>query len=143
MSRWLTALLAWCFVFIVVTDRTSITPARSRSFAAHATRTAVLVAILVGLAYSTQSQAGDPLPTGAQVRVVITGIDGDWHTGEVRSIEGCRMVFLVKATRDGYTSVMINAVQRLQLLQHGSWQEVLVAGVLNSELPKCRELGAD
>jgi hypothetical protein len=147
MTRWLSVLLAWCFVFLIAIDYTAIKPARQRSRKAYALHIGMLFTILLAFAFSLRSFAGDLpakkplLETGSQVRVQLLG-DNTWHEGQVRPIEGCRMVFLIKPTRDGYTSAMLNGMQRLQVNRTSQWQELSLIELLKLEPARCREMGA-
>jgi hypothetical protein len=138
MTRWLSALLAWCFVFLLAIDQTSAKHERR-------SRTAffvLMLATLVAIAFSVQAIAGSALPIGTHVRVQLIG-EPAWHEGQVRMIEDCRMVFLNKPTRDGYTSLMLNGASRLQISSAKQWQELSLQTLLNAEPPKCREMGSD
>ena len=140
MSRWLSALLAWCFVFLLAMNHTSSKPAQQRFRAVHVV---LMLATLIAFAFSVQVIAGDELVTGAKVRVQLLVGDAEWHEGQVRVIEGCRMVFLAKPTRDGYTALMLNGASRLQASKTAQWLDVSVSDALKTEPPKCREMGSD
>jgi cation transport ATPase len=140
MSRWLSALLAWCFVFLLAIEHTATKSARHRSRAVHVV---LMLATVIAFAISMQVIAADALTVGARVRVQLIGGDADWHAGQVRTIEDCRMVFLTKPTRDGYTALMLNGASRLQASKAMQWQDVSLRDLLQAEPPKCREVGAD
>ena len=144
MSRWLSALLAWCFVFLIVIDYTTAKPARKRSRAVYKLQIVMLLITVIAFAFSTQSTAGEPLNDGlsGQVRVQLSG-DDTWYAGQVRVVEECRMVFLTKPTRDGYNALMFNGAQRLQANRAGQWHELSLAALLSVEPAKCREVGSD
>jgi hypothetical protein len=140
MSRWLSALLAWCFVFLLAIEHTSSKPARQRWRAVH---TLLMLATLIAFAFSMQVVAGDQLNIGTRVRVQLISDDGQWHEGQVRIIEDCRMVFLTKATSGGYTALMLNGASRLQVSKASQWHDTSLQEALQAEPAKCREMGSD
>lgn len=101
-------------------------------------------AMLLALAPALVS-ANDAVTERAIVRVQMN--DTVWRKGTVRSVEGCRMVLLDAATPDGYTSLMFNGAQRLQLrvgpIAKSEWHEVSLQALIRSEPKQCREMGSD
>src|SRR3954466_13190895 len=97
----------------------------------------VMAACGIGSAF-----AGD-LPKGTVVRIEGSGIEAGWHEGKITVTgEGCTMVSLAKATKDGYTLIALIATTRLQKQQGASWVDVSVKDLRAHEPKKCLEEGA-
>lgn len=84
------------------------------------------------------------LPKGAPVRIEGIGIESGWHAGKVAiNSEGCTMVQLDKATKQGYTMVSLMGTARLERLQSGAWVEQGIKGLRAQEPKPCLVDGSD
>jgi hypothetical protein len=86
----------------------------------------------------------DALPKGTVVRVEGTGIEAGWFQGKITvTSEGCSMVTLDKATKDGYTMLALIAIKRLERQQGTGWIAESLEKLKAREPKKCLEEGSD
>jgi hypothetical protein len=89
------------------------------------------------------AQAGG-LAKETTVRVEGQGIEPGWFDGKVFiTSEGCTMVKLAKATKDGYTMLALIAVERLQKKEGAAWRDLSLADLKGQEPKQCLEAAAD
>ena len=99
--------------------------------------------VLVTALIASTAWAG-ALPDGTVVRIEGSGIESGWHSGKTKlSGEGCTMVVLDKATKDGYTMIALIGVTRLQKQNAGAWSDTKLADLLAKEPKPCLEEGSD
>jgi hypothetical protein len=111
---------------------------RRRSGALKHTKFVLVTALMVSAAWA------GALPNGSVVRIEGSGIEAGWHPGKTSlSGEGCTMVVLDKATKDGYTMIALIAVTRLQRQNGGAWSDIKLADLLAKEPKPCLEEGSD
>ena len=78
------------------------------------------------------------------VRIVGSGIEAGWFEGRTDiTRDGCTVVKLSKATKDGYILLALIAVNRLQQKDGGGWRDLSVAELRAREPKQCLEDGAD
>jgi len=86
----------------------------------------------------------DALPKGTVVRVEGSGIEAGWFQGKITmTSEGCTMVTLDKATKDGYTMLALIAIKRLERQQGAGWVAESLEKLKAREPKKCLEEGSD
>lgn len=101
-------------------------------------------AALLFFALTVATAYAGVLPNGTVVRIEGSGIEAGWHSGKTKlSDEGCTMVVLDKATKEGYTMVSLIAVTRLQRQSAGTWSDAKLADLLAKEPKACLEEGSD
>lgn len=84
------------------------------------------------------------LPRNTVVRIEGSGIEGGWHEGKITTtMEGCTMVALDKATRDGYTLIALIATARLERKIGNTWSDVPLRQLLAQEPKQCLQEGSD
>ena len=84
------------------------------------------------------------LPKGAPVRIEGIGIESGWHAGKTAiNPEGCTMVLLEKATKQGYTMVSLTGTARLERLQSGAWVDLPIKALRAQEPKTCLVDGSD
>ena len=102
-----------------------------------------LTALLAMTVVTLAAQAGG-LAKETAVRVEGQGIEPGWFDGKVFiTSEGCTMVKLAKATRDGYTMLALIALERLQKQEGASWRDLSLADLKAREPKQCLEAAAD
>jgi hypothetical protein len=101
------------------------------------------IASLLSIALVSSAFA-DGIPKGAVVRIEGSGIEAGWHQGKITvTSEGCTMVTLDRATKDGYTMLALIAITRLEKQQGGAWVDEPVKGLRAKEPKACLEEGSD
>jgi hypothetical protein len=78
------------------------------------------------------------------VRIEGSGIEAGWFEGRTDvTTEGCTVVKLSKATRDGYILLALVAVSRLQQKDGAGWRDLSVADLRSHEPKRCLVEGSD
>jgi len=102
------------------------------------------VAALLALTLATLAAQAGNLAKDTAVRVEGSGIEPGWFDGNiVVTGEGCTMVKLARATKDGYTMLALIAVERLQKKDGPTWRDLSLADLKAHEPKQCLEDGAD
>jgi hypothetical protein len=84
------------------------------------------------------------IASNASVRIEGAGIESGWFEGRIDvTREGCTVVKLSKATKNGYILLSLMAVNRLQEKDGGSWRDLSVAYLLTREPKQCLVEGSD
>lgn len=99
--------------------------------------------LLLLFASTTIAFADGAVPLGSKVRVQASGIGAGWHTGVLKKGGECTMVFLDKATPEGYTALALNALSELEVAKGTAWAKVDLKPLLAKESKDCREAAAD
>src|SRR5262245_5911107 len=96
-----------------------------------------VAALLVGSFVSLTAFAGG-IASNVPVRIEGSGIESGWFEGrtDVNS-EGCTIVKLSKATKDGYILLSLIAVNRLQQRESSGWKDLSVADLRAREPKRC------
>jgi hypothetical protein len=103
----------------------------------------VAAALLVSSLVSVSAFAGG-IASNVPVRIVGSGIEGGWFEGRTAiTSEGCTVVKLSKATRDGYILLSLIAVNRLQQKDGDGWRDLSVADLRAREPSQCLVEGSD
>jgi hypothetical protein len=78
------------------------------------------------------------IASNVPVRIEGAGIESGWFEGRIDiTREGCTVVKLSKATKDGYILLSLMAVNRLQEKDGGIWRDLSVAYLLTREPKQC------
>jgi hypothetical protein len=85
------------------------------------------------------------LPDNTPVRFQASGLGAGWLEGKLRlnKPSGCTMVFLDRKTSAGYTSATLNALQKLERKEGGTWVDVPLKPLLAREPTSCRKAAND
>jgi hypothetical protein len=84
------------------------------------------------------------IASNVPVRIEGAGIEAGWFEGRIDiTREGCTVVKLSKATKEGYILLSLVAVNRLQQKNGGGWRDLSVADLRAREPKRCLEDGAD
>lgn len=103
-------------------------------------RVAALVASSV---VSVAAYAGG-IGSNVPVRIEGAGIEAGWFEGRTDvTREGCTVVKLSKATKDGYILLALIAVNRLQQKDGMGWRDLSVADLRAREPKRCLVEGSD
>lgn len=102
-----------------------------------------VAALVVGSLVTMSAFAGG-IASNVPVRIEGSGIEAGWFEGrtDVNS-EGCTIVKLSKATKDGYILLSLIAVSRLQEKDASGWRDVPVADLRAREPKRCLVEGSD
>ena len=102
------------------------------------------MAAALAASLSSSAALAGALPEGAPVRIEGIGIESGWHVGKVAiNREGCTMVQLDKATKQGYTMVSLMGTSRLERQQSGAWVDQPIKGLHAQEPKACLVDGSD
>jgi hypothetical protein len=74
---------------------------------------------------------------GKPVRAQIAGSDRSVYDGKLVRQFGCWYVQFNKPTKDGFQSVRLDEVARLQLATKGAWTNASIAALRSSEPARC------
>jgi hypothetical protein len=97
----------------------------------------VAAALLVSSLVCGSAFAGG-IASNVPVRIVGSGIEGGWFEGRTAiTSQGCTVVKLSKATKDGYILLSLVAVSRLQEKDGASWRDLSVADLRAREPKRC------
>jgi len=138
VSRFAAGMIAIAFVTLLQRTfrREQRTRGRLAAFVASA-----LAAITLA---SPSAHAADLLMEGTDLRAEFTLGGAGWHTGTLRRMEDrCWMVFLSKATEDGYTLIALSTAKRVQITRDGQWIDTTFAATLKDQPASCLEEGND
>jgi hypothetical protein len=136
-SRFAAGLLAIAFSTFV--QRASETRRRTRRLAILAATGIAAVALA-----PPPVRAAELLAEGATVRAEFAQVEGGWHAGTLRRMQDqCWMVFLNKATHDGYTLIALVAATRVQVTHDDQWVDTPFAATLKDQPAGCLEEGSD
>jgi hypothetical protein len=103
----------------------------------------VAAALWVTSLVSVSAFAGG-IASNVPVRIVGSGIEGGWFEGRTDiTSEGCTVVKLSKATKDGYILLSLIAVNRLQEKDGNGWRDLSVADLRAREPKHCLVEGSD
>ena len=99
--------------------------------------------LLVGSLVSMSALAGG-IASNVPVRIEGSGIESGWFEGRTDiTSQGCTIVKLSKATKDGYILLSLIAVSRLQQKDAAGWRDVPVADLRAREPKRCLVEGSD
>jgi hypothetical protein len=99
--------------------------------------------LLVSTLASLPALAGG-IASNAPVRIEGAGIESGWFEGRIDiTRDGCTVVKLSKATKDGYILLSLIAVHRLQERDGDSWRDLSVAKLRAQEPKQCLVEGSD
>jgi hypothetical protein len=102
-----------------------------------------VAALLVIALVSLSAHAGG-IASNVPVRIVGSGIEAGWFEGRTDiTRQGCTVVKLSKATRDGYILLSLIAVNRLQEKDGAGWRDLSVADLRAREPKQCLVEGSD
>ncbi len=102
-----------------------------------------VAALLVTSLVSWSAYAGG-IASNVPVRIVGNGIEGGWFEGRTDiTRDGCTVVKLSKATKDGYILLSLIAVNRLQEKDGTGWRDLSVADLKAHEPKQCLVEGSD
>ena len=102
-----------------------------------------VTALVVTSLVSWSAYAGG-IASNVPVRIEGSGIESGWFEGRTDvTTEGCTVVKLSKATKDGYILLSLIAVSRLQEKDGGSWRDLSVADLRAHEPRQCLVEGSD
>ena len=102
-----------------------------------------VVALVVTSVVSLSAYAGG-IASNVPVRIEGSGIESGWFEGRTDiTTEGCTVVKLSKATKDGYILLALVAVNRLQQKDATGWRDVPVADLRAREPKRCLVEGSD
>ena len=102
-----------------------------------------VAASLLGSMVSLSAFAGG-IASNVPVRIEGSGIESGWFEGRTDvTREGCTVVKLSKATKDGYILLSLVAVSRLQEKDGASWRDLSVADLRAREPKRCLVEGSD
>ena len=102
-----------------------------------------VAALLVTSVVSLAAYAGG-MPSNVPVRIEGAGIESGWFEGRTDvTREGCTVVKLSKATKDGYILLSLVAVNRLQQKDGAGWRDLSVADLRAREPKSCLVEGSD
>lgn len=104
---------------------------------------AVVSSLVLGSLVSVSAFAGG-IASNVPVRIEGSGIEGGWFEGRTDvTREGCTVVKLSKATKDGYILLSLIAVSRLQQKEASGWRDVAVSDLRAREPKRCLVEGSD
>ncbi len=99
--------------------------------------------LLVGSLVSMSALAGG-IASNVPVRIEGSGIESGWFEGRTDiTSQGCTIVKLSKATKDGYILLSLVAVSRLQQKDASGWRDVPVSDLRAREPKRCLVEGSD
>ncbi len=102
-----------------------------------------VAALLVTSLVSASAFAGG-IASNVPVRILGSGIESGWFEGRTDiTSEGCTVVKLSKATKDGYILLSLVAVNRLQEKEGNGWRDLSVADLKAREPKQCLVEGSD
>ena len=102
------------------------------------------VAALLGTSLLSLSAYAGGMASNVPVRIEGAGIEAGWFEGRTDiTSEGCTVVKLSKATKDGYILLSLVAVNRLQQKDGTSWRDLSVADLRAHEPKRCLAEGSD
>jgi hypothetical protein len=102
-----------------------------------------VAALVVGSLVAVSAFAGG-IASNVPVRIEGSGIEAGWFEGRTDvTSEGCTVVKLSKATKDGYILLSLIAVSRLQQKDASGWRDVPVADLRAREPKRCMVEGSD
>jgi hypothetical protein len=102
-----------------------------------------VAALMVGSLVTVSAFAGG-IGSNVPVRIEGSGIEAGWFEGRTDvTSEGCTIVKLSKATKDGYILLSLIAVSRLQEKDASGWRDVPVADLRAREPKRCLVEGSD
>ena len=102
------------------------------------------VAALLGTSLLSLSAYAGGMASNVPVRIEGAGIEAGWFEGRTDiTSEGCTVVKLSKATKDGYILLSLVAVNRLQQKDGTSWRDLSVADLRAREPRRCLAEGSD
>jgi hypothetical protein len=101
-------------------------------------------AVLLGTSLVSLSAYAGGIASNVPVRVEGLGIEDGWFEGRTDvTSEGCTVVKLSKATKDGYILLSLTAVDRIQRKAPGGWRDLSVADLRAREPKRCLVEGSD
>lgn len=99
--------------------------------------------LMVGSLVSMSALAGG-IASNVPVRIEGSGIESGWFEGRTDiTSQGCTVVKLSKATKDGYILLSLVAVSRLQEKDASGWRDIPVADLRAREPKRCLVEGSD
>src|SRR5262245_18181845 len=102
------------------------------------------VAALVVISLVSWSAVAGGIASNVPVRIEGSGIESGWFEGRTDiTTEGCTVVKLSKATKDGYILLSLIAVKALQEKNAAGWRDVSVAELRAREPKRCLVEGSD
>jgi hypothetical protein len=102
------------------------------------------VAALLGTSIVAWAANAGGIASNVPVRIEGSGIEAGWFEGRTDiTTEGCTVVKLSKATKDGYILLSLIAVNRLQQKDASGWRDVPVADLRAREPKRCLVEGSD
>jgi len=102
------------------------------------------VAALLGTSLVSLAAYAGGIASNVPVRIASSGIESGWFEGRTDvTSEGCTVVKLSKATKDGYILLSLIAVNRLQQKDATGWRDIPVADLRAREPKRCLVEGAD
>lgn len=103
------------------------------------------VAALVASSVVSLAAYAGGIGSNVPVRIEGAGIESGWFEGRTDvTSEGCTVVKLSKATKDGYILLALIAVNRLQQKDAaGGWRDLSVADLRAREPKRCLVEGSD
>jgi hypothetical protein len=101
-------------------------------------------AVLLGTSLVSLSAYAGGIASNVPVRIEGSGIESGWFEGRTDiTSEGCTIVKLSKATKEGYILLSLVAVERLQRKEAGVWRDLSVAELRAREPKRCLVEGSD
>jgi hypothetical protein len=102
------------------------------------------VAVVLGSSIVSLSAYAGGIGSNVPVRIEGAGIEAGWFEGRTDiTREGCTVVKLSKATKDGYILLSLLAVNRLQQKAGAGWRDLSVADLRAREPKGCLVEGSD
>lgn len=102
------------------------------------------VAALLGTSLLSLAAYAGGIPSNVPVRIASADVESGWFEGRTDiTSQGCTVVKLSKATKDGYILFSLIAVNRLQQKDASGWRDVPVADLRAREPKRCLVEGAD
>src|SRR4051812_13275031 len=102
------------------------------------------LATLLVMSLPTLSAYAGGISSNVPVRIEGAGIESGWFEGRTDvTTEGCTVVKLARATKNGYILLSLIAVNRLQQKDGSGWRDLSVADLRAREPKRCLVDGAD
>lgn len=101
-------------------------------------------AVLLGTSLLSLSAYAGGIASNVPVRIEGSGIEDGWFEGRTDvTREGCTVVKLSKATKDGYILLSLTAVDRIQQKEANRWVDLSVTELRAHEPKRCLVEGTD
>lgn len=101
-------------------------------------------AMLLGTSLLSLSAYAGGIASNVPVRIEGSGIEDGWFEGRTDvTREGCTVVKLSKATKDGYILLSLTAVDRIQQKEANRWVDLSVKELRAHEPKRCLVEGTD